>query len=326
MQTAGSRYSGLIPDLVAKAFPQACILECSQLTGGLVNSNFKLRLDSPKLTLVLRIYQRDPAACAREIGLLQLLRGTVPVPDVFYAEPLGTATDRPFALLSYIDGITFQQLKRSGDIAGIQKSAYDVGKILATIGRYKFADVGTLETGFAVTETFIKGADPVPRFLDRCLTSNILQKRVTVPIQDRLHDLIWSWAPRFEGIEQEQSLVHCDFGSRNILVNARLEKPNDWEVVGIIDWEFAFFGSPLFDIGHFLRYERDNQPLREPYFSRGFIDGGGTLPDDWRQLARMIDLTALVDLLTRPDLPTEIVAEVLELLQATITWIRGTMR
>ncbi|HUE82532.1 MAG TPA: phosphotransferase [Pyrinomonadaceae bacterium] len=319
MQTAGSGYPGLIPDLVAKAFPQACILECSKLTGGLANLNFKLRLDSPELTLVLRIYQRDPAACAREIGLLQLLRGAVPVPDVFYAEPLGTATDRPFALLSYIGGITFQQLKRSGDIAGIQKSAYDVGKNLATIGRYKFADVGTLGTGFAVTETFIKGPDPVPRFLDRCLSSDILQKRVTVQIQDRLHDLIWSWAPRFEGIEQEQSLVHCDFGSRNILVNARLEKANDWEVVGIIDWEFAFFGSPLFDIGHFLRYERDKQPLREPYFSRGFIDGGGTLPDDWRQLARMIDLTALVDLLTRPDLPTEIVAEILELLQATIT-------
>jgi aminoglycoside phosphotransferase (APT) family kinase protein len=66
-------------------------------------------------------------------------------------------------------------------------------------------------------------------------------------------------------------------------------------VAAVLDWEFAFSGSPLLDVGHFLRYERAAQPLREPQFSRGFVEHGGKLPEDWRHVVRVIDLTALAD-------------------------------
>jgi hypothetical protein len=48
----------------------------------------------------------------------------------------------------------------------------------------------------------------------------------------------------------------------------------------VLDWEFAFLGSPLLDVGHFLRYERAARPLREPHLSRGFLEDGGKLPED----------------------------------------------
>lgn len=51
-----------------------------------------------------------------------------------------------------------------------------------------------------------------------------------------------------------------------------------WAVAAILDWELAFSGSPLLDVGHFLRYELDATPLREPHFSRAFTHD--ELPSD----------------------------------------------
>jgi fructokinase len=93
-------------------------------------------------------------------------------------------------------------------------------------------------------------------------------------------------------------------------------------VAAIIDWEFAFSGSPLVDVGHFLRYERAACPLREPEFSLAFIENGGTLPNDWRKLVKLIDLTALCEMLTRDSLPEDVASEVVGLVRSTLEEFR----
>jgi hypothetical protein len=86
----------------------------------------------------------------------------------------------------------------------------------------------------------------------------------------------------------------------------------------VLDWEFSFSGSTLWDIGNFLRYERKGRPLVEPFFSQGCIDAGMTLPDDWRRIARTADLCSLCELLTRESLPADVVVEIVELIRATV--------
>jgi hypothetical protein len=66
-----------------------------------------------------------------------------------------------------------------------------------------------------------------------------------------------------------------------------------------------------------MRYERLGRPLVEPSFSEGFLAGGGTLPPNWRDLARAVDLMALCEFLTRPELPESIVPELVELIAGT---------
>ena len=60
------------------------------------------------------------------------------------------------------------------------------------------------------------------------------------------------------------SLVHGDFKPSNLLVD-----PEDGHVTGVLDWEFAFAGSPLFDLATLLR-ESANLP---PDFEDGVIEG-----------------------------------------------------
>lgn len=220
----------------------------------------------------------------------------------------------PFAILNFVEGMTLRDLKRTGDKDAIAQSALAAGRVLAALGKFTFPKPGWLSAGLEVAAPLLEGADPLPRFVDLCLASPHVQRRLQAVLRSRLHDLIWSWASRLRELDTETSLVHCDFGMRNLLVR---KKANQWRVAALLDWEFAVSGSPLIDVAHFLRYEVRASPLLEPHFSRGFLEAGGVLPPDWRQLCRVIDLSALVDTLVRAELPSDVEREIMELIWAT---------
>ena len=301
--------------IVHTAFPHGRVAEVQPLGDGLRNANFKLRLDSIPEWIVLRVYEHDASLCRKEIDLIRLVGGTVPVPEVIHAEPRGLDELPPFALMQYVDGISFRELRSSGDTEAIAQAAHSAGEILAAIGRSSFPKSGWLAPGPTVTSPLLEGADPMPRFVDRCLASTHLQPRMPAGLRDRTHRLVWSCAAQFARLADDARLVHGDFNKRNLLVRAVAKR---WSVAAVLDWEFAISGSPLADLGNFLRYERAAGPLVEPHFSAGYLNAGGTLPDDWRSLARLVDLTALCESLTHDQLPNTVIAELVELVRGTV--------
>jgi aminoglycoside phosphotransferase (APT) family kinase protein len=301
--------------IVDTAFPRRRVIEMQPLDQGLRNANFKLRLDSAPESMVLRIYEHDASLCRKEVDLLRLVGGSVPVPEVLYAEPRGCPDLPPFILTRYIEGISFLDLKRSGDTAAIAQAAYSAGETLAAIGRVAFPKAGWLAPGPAVTTPLFEGEDPAPRFVDQCLTSANLQRRMPVGLRERASAFMWEWAPRLACLNDQARLVHGDFSRRNLLVRRIAGR---WCVAAVLDWEFAISGSPLGDLGSFLRYERTSRPLAQPHFSAGYLHAGGTLPCDWRQLARLLGLTALCESLTHGQLPDTVVTELVELVETTI--------
>lgn len=303
--------------LVAKAFSNRRVAGHEVLAGGLINTNLKIHFDGDFPPVVLRVYRDGAAACEKELALHSLIRKHVPVAEIIYTDSDDTAS---FAVLEYVEGITFQQLKRTADLTAIQQAATNVGETLARIGRFQFSFPGELLFDPAAGELkigkrFIEGPDPIPRILDRFLASPVFQKRAGTDLIQGLHDFAWSHAPALPQLENACQLVHNDFGNRNILVR---EEKGTWRVAAVLDWELAISGSPLLDAGHFLRYERDSPPLREPYFSRAFMDHGGYLPDGWPQIVKLIDLTGLVECLTHEDLPADVEAELFTLVNATL--------
>ena len=82
--------------------------------------------------------------------------------------------------------------------------------------------------------------------------------------------------------------------------------------------EFAFSGTPLTDVAHFLRYERTRRPLREPAFSQAYREAGGELPDDWRELSRVVDLAELCGVIAREDADEAAALEVVGMVEATL--------
>jgi aminoglycoside phosphotransferase (APT) family kinase protein len=305
----------LLAQIVQAAFPKSRALEIEPLADGLRNSNFKLRIDSQAEPIVLRIYEHDPTLCQKEVDLLRLVDSSVPVPEVLYAAPQGAEELPPFALLRYVEGITFRELRRLGDTDAIAQAAHSAGETLAAIHRTVFPRSGWLAAGPAVTVPLLEGRNPMARFVDLCLASANLQQRLPPALRERVHALMWSVLPDLALCEEQTNLVHGDFNKRNVLVH---EAKGRWTVAAVLDWEFAVASAPITDLANFLRYERASRPLAEPFFSNGYFQAGGALPDDWRRLSRLVDLVGLCEALTRDSLRDDVASELAELVRATV--------
>jgi fructokinase len=285
------------------------------LTDGFRNSNFRVRLDSE--TAVLRVYEHDASLCRKEIDLLGLLAGSVPVPDVIHAEVSGLDELPPFAWIRYVEGITFRELRRRGDLEATAQAATSAGAVLAAVHRTIFPKAGWLGPALTVGAPLLEGDNAMPRFVDLCLDADHVQRRLTASIRERVHDAMWSRAGELAVLGQQPHLVHGDFNMRNTLVR---HDGGRWVVSAVLDWEFALSSTPLTDFGNFLRSERGRRPQIEPHFSRAYMDAGGCLPDDWRRLARLVDLVALSASLAEERLPATAEAELIELVRATVAF------
>jgi aminoglycoside phosphotransferase (APT) family kinase protein len=283
--------------LVSRGIPGRRIVDARPLAEGFTNHNYVVRLDGLDDAFVLRVYRADASACVRELQILTRLAATVPVPVVVHAEP-GGDDGNAFLLLRHVAGITFRQLRRTGDAAALQEAAHSVGESLAVIGR---------QPGEPACRR-----DPLD---DAVLTSPVLRERVGGRLHDALLSYVASWRPRLAILRSQRDLIHGDFNKRNVLVRAVRGR---WRVAAIVDWECAGAGTPLVDVGIFLRYERAQQPVAEPGFSRGYVDAGGFLPEDWMDLARAVDLSSLCGILAQDHVPADVVAEVRDLVLATL--------
>jgi len=301
--------------IVHTAFPGARVLAIEPFPDGLRNANFKLHLNSPQEPVVLRIYEHDRSLCQKEVDLIRLVGGSVPVAEAIHAEPRGFEDLPPFLGMRYVEGISFRELKRSGDREAVAQAATSAGETLAAIGRFHFPRAGWLAPGPAVGAPLLAGADPMPGFVDLCLASLNLQRRMPSDLRDGTQALLWLNARQLAGLEDQAYLVHGDFNKRNLLVRRTGGK---WSVAAVLDWEFAVAGSYLADLATFLRYERTARTMVEPHFSSAFRRAGGPLPEDWQRLTRLLDLLALCESLTHDELPEAVVLELVELVRATV--------
>lgn len=309
-----------IRSLIAKVFPRRSVKNLQVLAGGLVNTNIRVDFEANYEPIVIRVYRNGAPVCRKELAIHDLISPTIRVPRALHAEPDGIEDSPAFLINEYVNALTFQELKRTKDLKAIQQASYSVGATLAAIGGFKFERPGRLEVeehaaALAVGEKFIDGPDQIARLMDTFLASANCERRAGPKLIQRLHDYVWSWSSQIPDLEEVPCLVHNDFGNRNILVR---QENGRWVVAAILDWEFAFSGSPLLDVGHFLRYERRSASLSEPHFSLGFVEHGGQLPDNWREIARVIDLSGLIECLTHDELPPAVEIELLELINATL--------
>jgi Ser/Thr protein kinase RdoA (MazF antagonist) len=309
-RTAGDVPAPSLDEAARLIAPWLCgrrLLGIELMAGGLMNRNCRLRIDgSPDA--VLRLQDRDPSAAAKEHAILDRLRGSVPVPAVLYA-------DANVLVLELIDGVPLTAIKRSGDMDALAACAFDAGRVLARLQHQRFDRPGLLTATLEVDTDGLPNPLTTASLVEHFAQSDSFSSRVGAELLDALLHSARDWDEHPSAPELPTTLVHGDFGSRNVLVR---QVHGRWSVAAILDWEFAFSGPAYVDIGNFLRYERADRPRFEPWFSRGLRDGGLALDGDWRRAARMADLPALCELLSRQSTPADVVAEILELVDRTL--------
>ncbi|MEV0719964.1 phosphotransferase [Asanoa sp. NPDC050611] len=280
--------------LTRVALPGRRVVGVRALTGGYSNDNLAVTTDAGT-DFVLRRYRRTNA-CAVEAALAARLAGIVPVAEVVAADPTGSSAGEPVLLSRFMQGRPIGEVLRGAGDDATTELGRSVGLTLARLGSVSFESPGfftdgTLEPGPA-------GVEPVSglgEFVDRCLRQGNADGQLTDAEQRALRRFAEQAAPALTGLQGSRRLVHADFNPKNLLAATR---DGQWRVTAVLDWEFAFSSSPLFDVGNMLRDPRP--PGFAAAFTDGFRDGGGELPEDWRRLSQALDLYSLADLLTRP--------------------------
>jgi Ser/Thr protein kinase RdoA (MazF antagonist) len=102
-------------------------------------------------------------------------------------------------------------------------------------------------------------------------------------------------APVVDDLPPARSLVHSDYNPKNLLVAT----DGGVRVTAVLDWEFAYSGNPLADVGNWLRRAEEWPPAYTSAFLAGYRAAGGELPPRWEIAARVLDAMAIADLLTR---------------------------
>tara|TARA_R110000868_G_scaffold248315_14_gene504853 strand:- start:3889 stop:4887 length:999 start_codon:yes stop_codon:yes gene_type:complete len=260
------------------------------LTNGCGNTNYKATLKNGH-SLVIRIYQRQPSALTKEVGIHQLVHTVLPVPEIYYADPSCTHYPHPYTLTECIDGALMRDFLFTSDEASMTAVMREAGEYLNILRSMKLP-IG----GFFDEQMQIKPFEPEDEYFNY-ITQLLQHENVKKNLGRNLHqsvlDLVSQCSHLFPQIN-DANLTHADFDPGNILVN---QVSGNWQVAGILDWEFSHAGSYLLDIGSMLRYSHKLPAYFETSFISGIEESGLALPSDWKKQSQMLNLLCLTQLL-----------------------------
>ncbi|WP_167587847.1 phosphotransferase family protein [Kineococcus rubinsiae] len=265
------------------------------MTGGYSRETLAVTADDGRRCVLRRFTGTN--TCAVEVALLRRVEGLVPVAPVVAADPDGTLSGSPALLSELVPGRDLGAALPTLDPAAAEACGRDVGAALARLGSVELGRPGFLTGPDLVPGP--PGVDPTSSldvFVDRCLAGSAPAREALGPAGvDGLRRLAGRLTPELGVLAGARRLVHGDLNPKNLLV---AEEDGRWRLAAVLDWEFAFSSSPLFDVGNLLR--RPRAPGFEAGFLAGFSAGGGDLPPGWRRLSTGLDLFSIADLLTRP--------------------------
>jgi aminoglycoside phosphotransferase (APT) family kinase protein len=261
----------------------------SVLTGGFVNSNYRLVLRDHR-SLVLRVAAR-PADLKKELSVLKRVHEAVPVPAVVAEDFSGP---HPFALLEFIEGRLLSDSLGLLDGADLTRVAFEAGISLQAIHSFDLGKAGFFDENFVFNPAFENFGGGLYDYICSNLASGRVRERLGENLAGCASEYVQANRDQYWSIPNSTRLIHCDYNLKNILIR---QTGSVLKVAGVLDWEFAMAGSPLVDIGNFLRFEDELPPGFSGSFIKGYLSSSIGLPDNWREVARLLDLAAMVNFL-----------------------------
>jgi Ser/Thr protein kinase RdoA (MazF antagonist) len=177
----------------------------------------------------------------------------------------------------------------NGDLPASEQAGFSVGSSSARLHAHHFPTPGFLNDELEVVTPFASALEVLFEWVEAAFDGAAGRRLGTMVSAIRR---LWDEnAEQLDAVCRSPVLIHSDFKVSN------LKWVPDEQQALILDWEFAWAGPSLFDIGQLLRWNPPPPFLRG--FKRGYRANGGALPENWRHLAELLDLLNLVDFLNR---------------------------
>ena len=294
-----------VAKLLDPIFPGAAVVSFERVRGGLVNTNLKIFLAGRSVPVLLRIHQRDADLGRKEAALIRHLATRVPVPELLLAADSNPVTGHAYSILSWVEGRALDALALAG--ADLRRAGRALGTALAQVHAVKFERFGFLGAGLKIVHPIDLDREGLLTYLEHAFAASPGAARLGPQLISSLRKFVdregdqiapWTGAP---------CLVHGDCNGSNLLF--RQGANGACELAAILDWEFAFSGTPGFDFAHLLRPPLGRHAAFADAVAVSYLDAGGKLPPDWRRIAQITDLFAWIDISSRADAGANVIAD-----------------
>ncbi len=301
--------------LVKAAFPDKRVLDSAYTQGGLANTNIRVRLSDSEQPVLLRVFVRDPDQARKEYKIHELIAERVPAPRVLYFSPSNPVTGHPYLIREWTEGSRLEEVASGLELEDRTRLARSLGATLAAIHSHTFTRAGFFDGDLNVVIPVDLGSGGLIEFARRCLTEGPGGERLGTELAAELMRFIAREGSLLDEWAGDPCLTHSDFGGSNILVRC---ESTGWNVVAVLDWEFAFSGAPFFDFGNLLRQPLGALEGFEESVGQGYMAADGRLPESWRRMSLLTDLTAWLEFLTRPNAGSGVRATAQSVISTTI--------
>jgi len=269
-----------IEQLVLQTFPQASVVTCRRLEGGVTNLNYALQLDNPTAEVALRVYQPDTPqdTLDKEIYVLRVTMPEtgVPTPRIIHFDDSRTLVDRPYAVLNLLPGEPLEKVLPNMDELDQEAVGYEMGRYLAKLHSIPLEQFGEFlgQDPLASASEKAYTVARLTEWLDTCQENDLLDEPAIAKLR--------RFVERTRALNRESAcFVHGDYHQGNITVK---EGVAGFHVTGVFDFEHAQGWSPEWDMATLLSHVSDEHPALAKGFLDGYADTTGLPQDLWERL------------------------------------------
>lgn len=305
-----------LTELIQPVFPGKTVVKSQRTEGGLSNTNIRVEISDENAPYLVRLYTRDKNCLRKEVAINELTRNTVPSPKFLWSADSNEITGHPYVVMEWMNGKRLETLVSSMNNAQAETAGASIGRALAGIHSFTFEHTGFLDDDLRPLERIDLGARELRDYIEESLQKALLKGRIHKSLIEQLLEYFDRESAVLSDWNAQPCLTHCDFGGSNILINEIDDQR--LQVSAVLDFEFAFSGAPYFDFGNLLRNPLGNRPEFVAALAAAYQLHGGVLPNQWRKISVLADLSAWVEFLTRPDPGDYVIADSLKVIHATM--------
>lgn len=261
------------------------------LSQGCININYKVTFKNKNPPVVLRIYAKEKLICHVEASIQKLVADSIPVARFLYVDTECTLYPYPYAIMEWVDGTLMRDIILSTDEKAIAECAFDAGLYLAALKKIIFPQAGFFQENLQIRP--LSQEDHYLPLVLSLLQGFVVKKSLGEILHLATQKLVVDQAHLLLEMN-EANLTHSDYDPSNMLVK-RIN--NKWKIVAVLDWEFAYAGTYLLDLGLMLRYSHKLPDCYEREFIGGIETSGAVLPLEWKKQAKLMDLLCLLQLI-----------------------------
>ena len=262
---------------------------------GCKNSNFAVYTN--KGMFLLRM--TDKQGFNNEAAVHELVKSRVRVPALLYQAIWNHAG---VFLYEFVQGVSLQRriIRENRCAPNLLQQVAEAAAIIHSIPEHDTAHLAKLDV------------PPYAVWYQVFLEHPTTKRKMGDQLLARTHRLVSDKAAFLSVVDSHQTLIHNDFRPANMLVDRH-------DRVWFVDWEGAWRGHSLADIGQFFRYRAFFQDAACQAFAQAYNAVSGIpLPQDWLDLSLFRDLVNLLQLLSINQVAPQRDADLLRILEGTL--------